>query len=76
MEARFDNLLYFPFWFAINNVQWQLFVIRTMSLGLAVASQKVDVEDGVDLHGRGKGQAIGHRGQFPIDKEWSVMAGC
>ena len=76
MEARLDNLFYFPFWFTLDNVRWRSFVIWTVSLGLAVASQKVDVEDGVNLHGWRKGQAIGHRGQFPIDKEWSVTAGC
>ena len=53
MEARLDNLLYFPFWFAIDNVRWRSFVIRTMGLGLSVMSQKVNVEDWVDLHGWG-----------------------
>ena len=50
MEARFDDLLDFPFWFAINNVGWWSFVIRTVSLGLTVSSQEVDMEDGVDFH--------------------------
>jgi hypothetical protein len=50
MEVRLDNLLHFPFWFPINNVRWGSFVIWTVSLGLAIAGQKVDVENGVDLH--------------------------
>jgi hypothetical protein len=62
MEARLDNLLHFPFWFAIDNVRWGSFIIRTMGLSLPIAGQEVDVEDRVDLHGRGKGQAISHRG--------------
>ena len=50
MEARLDNLLYFPFWFSINNVRRRPFVVRTMGLGLSIAGQKVDMEDGVNLH--------------------------
>ena len=50
MEAGFDNLLHFPFRFTIDNVRWGAFVIRTMGLGLSVASQKVDVKNGVNLH--------------------------
>ena len=50
MEARLDNLLDFPFGFAIDNVRWGSFIIWTVSLGLSVASQEVDMEDGVDLH--------------------------
>jgi hypothetical protein len=50
MEARLDNLLHFPFWFPVDNVRWGSFVIWTVSLGLAIAGQKVDVENGVDLH--------------------------
>jgi hypothetical protein len=75
MEARLDNLLDFPFWFAIDKVRQWSFVIRAMGLGLSVASQEVDMEDGVNLHGRGKCQAISHRGQFPFDKEWPVLMG-
>ena len=50
MEARLDNLLHFPFWLTIDDIRWGSFVIRTVSLGLAIAGQKVDMEDGVDLH--------------------------
>ena len=50
VEARLNDLLYFPFRFAIDNVGWRSFVIRTVSLGLSIAGQKVDMEDGVDLH--------------------------
>jgi hypothetical protein len=50
VEARLDDLLDFPFGFAINNVGWWLFIVWTVSLGLMVSGQKVDVEDGVDLH--------------------------
>ena len=50
MEARFDNLLHFPFRFTIDNVRWGSFVIRAMSFGFTIAGQKVDMEDGVDLH--------------------------
>ena len=53
MEAGLDNLLHFPFWFTVDNVRWGSFVIRTMGLGLSVMSQKVNVEDWVDLHGWG-----------------------
>ena len=52
VEARLYNLLHFPFWFAVDNVRWGSFVIRTVGLGLSVTSQKVDVEDWVNLHGR------------------------
>ena len=62
IEVRLDNLLHFPFWFTVNNVRWGPFVIWTMSLGLSISGQKVNVEDGVDLHGWRKGQAISHRG--------------
>ena len=50
MEARFDDLLDFPLWFAIDNVWWWSLIVWTMSLGLAITGQKIDVEDGVDLH--------------------------
>ena len=50
MEARFDDFLHFPFWFAIDNVRWRSFVIRTMGLGLAITSQEVDMEDWVNPH--------------------------
>ena len=50
MEARLDDLLDFPFRFAIDNVRWWSFVIGTVGLGLSIAGQKVDMEDGVDLH--------------------------
>ena len=50
MEARLDNLLHFPFWFTIDNVRWGSFVIWTVGLGLSISRQKVDMEDGVDLH--------------------------
>ena len=50
MEARLDNFLYFPLRFTIDNVGRRAFVIWTVGFGLAIASQKVDVEDGVNLH--------------------------
>ena len=50
MKARLDNLLHFPFRFAIDNVRWGSFVIRAVSLGLTVTSQKVNVEDRMNLH--------------------------
>ena len=50
IEARLDNLLDFPFWFTIDNVRWGSFIIQTVSLGLAIAGQEVDMEDRVDLH--------------------------
>ena len=50
MEARLDNLLYFPFWFSINDVRWGSFVIRTMGLGFPITSQEVDMENRMDLH--------------------------
>jgi hypothetical protein len=74
MEAGLDNLLHFPFWLTIDNVRWRLFVIRTVGLGLSITSQEVDVEDGMNLHGGGEGQAISHRGQFLINKEGSISA--
>ena len=43
MEARFDNLLYFPFGFAIDNVRWGTFVIRAVGFGFAITGQKVNV---------------------------------
>ena len=50
MEARLDNLLYFPFWFAIDNVRWWSLIIRTMGFGILITGQEVDMEDRVDLH--------------------------
>ena len=62
IEAGLDNLLDFPFWLAIDNVRWRSFVIRTMSFGLAITGQEIDMEDRVNLHRWWKGQAISHRG--------------
>ena len=50
MEARLDNLLDFPFGFAIDNVRWRAFVVGTMGLGFSIAGQEVDVENGVNFH--------------------------
>ena len=50
MEARFDNLLHFPFRFAIDDIRWRSLVIWAVSFGFAITGQEVDVEDGVDLH--------------------------
>ena len=50
IEARFDDFLDFPFWFAINNIGWWSLVIWAVSLSFVVLSQEVHVEDGVDLH--------------------------
>ena len=50
IEVRLDNLLHFPFWFTVDNVRWGSFVIWTMSLGLVIVGQEVDVKDRVDLH--------------------------
>ena len=50
MEARLDNLLHLPFWFAIDNVRWGAFVVRTVGLGLSIVGQEVDVEDQVNFH--------------------------
>ena len=76
MEARFNDLLNFPFGFSIDNVRWGPFVIRAVGFGLSITGQEIDMENWMDLHGRGKGQAISYRGQFLIDKEGSVSAGC
>ena len=62
MEARLDDLLYFPFGFAIDNVWRRSFVIRAVGLGLSITGQEVNMEHWVDLHGWGKCQAVGHRG--------------
>jgi hypothetical protein len=62
IEARFNDLLDFPFGFSIDNVGWWVFIIGTMSLGFTITGQKVDMEDRVDLHGWGKGQTISYRG--------------
>jgi hypothetical protein len=50
MEARFDNLLDFPFGFTIDNVRWWSFVIRSVSLGFSITGQEVDMEDRMNLH--------------------------
>ena len=50
MEARFDNLLHLPFWFAIDNVRWGAFVVWTMSFGFSITGKEIDVEDRMDLH--------------------------
>jgi hypothetical protein len=50
MEARFDNLLHFPFGFTIDNVRWGSLIIWTVSLSLSIPGQEVDVEDRVDPH--------------------------
>ena len=50
MEARFNNLLDFPFGFTIDNIRWGSLVIGTVGLGLSIMGQEVDMEDRVDLH--------------------------
>ena len=50
MEARLDDLLYFPFRFTVDDVRWGSFVIWAVGFGFSVSSQKVDVEDWVNLH--------------------------
>ena len=75
MEVRFDDLPNFPFWFAIDNLWRWSFIVRTVSVGLVVSGQEVNMEDGMDLHQWREGQVIGDGGQFLIDKEWSVLAG-
>ena len=50
VESRIDNLLHFPFGFAIDNVWWWLFVVWSVGFCFAVSSQKVYMENGVDLH--------------------------
>ena len=50
MEARFDDLFYFPFWHSLYDVQWGLFVIWAMGFCFMVASEEVDIKDQVDLH--------------------------
>ena len=50
MEAGFNDLLHFPFRFAIDNVRWWSFVIWTVGFGLSIAGQEVDMEDRVDFH--------------------------
>ena len=72
MEARLDNFLYFPLGFAVDNVRWGSLVIGTVGFGFSIAGQEVDMEDWVDLHGWGKGQAISHRGQLLVNEEGSV----
>ena len=62
MEARLDNLLDFPFWFAIDNLWWQSFVIGPMGFGFAISGQEIHMKYGVDLHRQRKSQAIGYGG--------------
>ena len=50
MEARFDDLLNFPFWFSIDNVRWQLFIVRAVGLGRTISGEKINMENRVDLH--------------------------
>jgi hypothetical protein len=57
-ESRLDDFLDFPFWFAIDNVWRRSFVIRTVGFGLTVSGQEINVEYGVDLHGRREREAI------------------
>ena len=75
MEVRFDDLLNVPFWFAIDNLWHWSFIVWTVSVGLVVSGQEVNMKDGMDLHRWREGQVIGDGGQFLIDKEWSVLAG-
>ena len=50
VEARFEDLLNFPFGLSINNIRWQSFVIWSVGFCLAVLCQKVYMENGVNLH--------------------------
>jgi hypothetical protein len=50
MESRLDYFLDLPLGFAIDNVRWRSFEIRTVGLGLSITGQEVDVKNGVNLH--------------------------
>ena len=50
VESRLVNLLNFPLGFTINNVWHGLFVIGAMCLGFAIMGEKINMENGVDLH--------------------------
>ena len=47
-----------------------------MCLSLMVLGKKIHMENRVDLHGWGKGQMIGDRGELLGDKEGAVALGC
>ena len=53
MKLRLDNLLDFPLRFAIDNVWRGLFIVGAMGLSLMVVSEKIHMEDGVNLHEQG-----------------------
>jgi hypothetical protein len=61
-ESRLDNLLDFPFGFAIDNLWCGALVIRAVRLSLSVSGQEVDMEDRVNLHRGGEREAIGDGG--------------
>ena len=50
MEARLEDLLNFSFRFAIDNLWWWSLIVQAVSLGFVVLSQKVYMEDEVNLH--------------------------
>ena len=53
VELRLNNLLDFPFRFAIDNVWCGLLVVGAMCLSFTIMCEEINVEDGVDLHGCG-----------------------
>ena len=76
VESRLDYLLDFPFRFTINNVWCQLFIIRAVGFGLMILGKKIDMEDGVDLHGWRKGEVVGDRGEFLGNGKGAISTGC
>ena len=74
MESGVDNLLHFPFGFAIDDVRWWSFVVWPVSFCLAVSGQQVYMKNRVDLHWWRERQAVCHGGQLLIDEERSVSA--
>ena len=44
INAFFDYLFYFPFFFAFNDIRWWFDKIRTVLIGLFIGHKKGDVE--------------------------------
>ena len=76
MESRPDNLLNFPLGFTINNVWHRSFIIEAICLSFAIMGEKVNMENGVDLHGWGKSEVIRDRGELLCNRKGAIMMWC
>ena len=69
---RFENLLYFPFRFAFDDVWWWFDKIWSVLIGLLITSEEGRVEDVVYLPMRGEFDLVRDRGYYGDYLERSV----